>query len=321
VNEAHLGEQNAYEFDKSTGMWVIKRNNAHIVDNVYRDDSEKRLVRAIQAAHGLVEESEFEEDNEVEEIILNTSNRDGSESTHSSLHASKVLLLNTNNVDKLNGNITTDVDYNDPVPTHRFNIYCTVYILWRGSLVCVQETLMIWMFLSEEYGGLGLAPYVAGVVIFMSTLMLIGVKVIWQQRYTGADLFPLKGMCLTILGMQLPVLLLLIAMAFSFDRLGQGFSKILITFMSMSVTLGCELMAFYGSKIIANMRPERVRWFYNFIYIFEGIGAVLGIFSLKYYIWLPFAVCAGFCLLLPMISLCAICKSKSHGNSSTSTSI
>eukprot|EP01041_Mallomonas_annulata_P000951 gene951-1846_t len=297
--EAHLGQENAYEYDADTGMWVLRKND--IVDRVYEDESEKRLVRAIQAAQGMVDESEFGDDDEEEEVILYDHNESSSAISkgNQSQSSQQRLSRKGNNNQKMESNnsspskgfeMEAEEEEVDPEKAHSFLVYAMVYILWRGAIVCVLESLVVWMFLSEMYGGLGMAPYASGIIFLVASLLVLFAKNIWQHRYSTAGYFPLMGFRIATMVMQIPCLFLLITLPFSKDTFGKGFSRNMIVCAALAVHLACQLVAIVGSKCVCDMLPSKYAWLYGRIYLAESIGAVLGIVLLRVSVWLPFTL-------------------------------
>mmetsp|Transcript_6269 Transcript_6269/g.6476 ORF Transcript_6269/g.6476 Transcript_6269/m.6476 type:complete len:809 (+) Transcript_6269:2-2428(+) len=318
-HEAHLGQENSFEYDKTAGKWVLKGSSG--TEKVYEDEAEKRLVRAIQAAQGLVDESEFGDEEEEIELYNHSKQADKA----SLLESGRVHTINNAAITPISGRASSRVECktSSSHPSHHlvpqvtpntsvsdsvehtttrsqrqraaemapFFTFSLLYIVWRGVLICVLETLCALMFLSDFYNGVGLAPYGIGILLFFSCIMVLVGKVTWQQRLSSSNFFPIRGFKLAVIMVQLPVFTLLFLIPFTRDSIGGGISRMVIIAFGYATAIGCLMVSVIGASTVCDMQPGRVIWLYSRIYLAEAIGAVAGILLMRVAIWLPFCVC------------------------------
>ena len=327
LKEAHLGSDNVYVYDKETGLWVLPRDRSDSDAIGFEDETEKRLVRAIQAAHGMVTESDFEDAEEEVELYS---------------HHEKTPTLRTASATSFAGNTTQhqnsrgsfistgipSLEGNDKKTLRNYLILSFVYCLWRAVLICVLETIPAWMFLSVGNGGLGFSPVASGSVALVAVVLVAFAVLFYRIRRAseggnGRGCFPLRALQWAVV-VQGPFL---IALAGSPLFKSEGAVGLWVTYILLSVTLAanisCLLLASIGAAALNGLRPRAAAVLNCALFLSEAAGGAGGILimhgiiyndsSTHVLITLPFTLAAGGCFCLCFLSLC-IPSALSHVN-------
>lgn len=289
AKQAHLGEENAYEYDRKRDMWVLRKPDA-AEEASYEDECEKRLVRAIQAAHGMVNDSEFGEEEE-EEVTLysehlsvaalaslkRSDHRKAAAPVQTSLPPTGQLkrMIDIESVQRIDG----DRDSRSTQRAAQKNLLLLVVcVVWKAFLSMVLEMVVAVMFLSGTFFGLALPPVALGLVLLSSCLLLLAGRQVYNYALASSDRrnrIPLGTFRWSVFSMVPAVIAML-----SFPYVTE-WVRLVIASLVLVATIGGTSLASMGTSLAAEPYPARLSLIYSLSYLVEGGAAALGVMLLR----------------------------------------
>lgn len=288
AKQAHLGEENAFEFDSKSGVWVLRKPESAVEDTSYEDECEKRLVRAIQAAQGLVNESDFGEEEEItlfsEHPSVAASNHIRSD--HKKMPGSPARNPPVSGDSHLLRDIESDQQQDrgpgaarrsNRRPQKNFSLL-VVCLVWKAFLTMVLEMTIAVMFLAGNFFGLALPPVALGLVLLSSCLLLLAGREVYQYTLASSDRrsrIPL-GTFRWSLYLMVPAVIAMISVPFVPE-----WARVVITCLVLSATIGGSSLATMGTSLASEPYQERASLICCIACLAEGGASALGLLLLR----------------------------------------
>jgi hypothetical protein len=302
--EAHLGSKNDYKYDSARQKWVLQDSGGRTsVSNPAeplslppvkeeeqdKDEEEQMMIRAIQAAHGYVSESDEES---ADKKSLSTA-----DSSRRSFR--RMLIGKKRSAERV------------------LSLWTVMLWAWRLGIGASLESLSAFCLMSVELGGLGLSPLVMGALVFASTSSLsLALLLHYAMCPTSSEGFFARSIPI-VLTQEVVAFSIFIILSVRVDMqpdapaspLSRVLSAVIVLclfalFFSQEVAGTFTLTVFSSSKSHLYSSRSRPR-----VHLVDGVGCVIGFLlmllthSVSHSLW-PIVTCMIFtCSVHVTISL------------------